>query len=137
MSRDDVLTGSVVRYPYLWARQADGGETEGRKLRPTAVGFRIPRATGDVLLLFPITTAEPGKARFAVEIPDIEKRRGGLDLDRRSWILLDEFNEDVIDASFYLPPDPPLGRFSKAFLLPVLKRFMAERDGARRVRRRD
>jgi hypothetical protein len=137
LSRDDIRTGSVVRYPYLWSRQAEGGETEGRKLRPTTVGFRIPKAGGDVLLLFPVTTREPEPGRFAVEVPDIEKRRGGLETDRRCWIILDEFNEDVIGSSFYLLPDPPLGRFSKAFLLPVLRRFIAEREGKRRVRRGD
>jgi len=127
MSYDDVQTAAVIRYPYLWARQARAGETEGRKDRPVAVGVRIPRTDGDFVLFFPITSKEPEKSRFSAEIPAIEKRRAGLDADRRLWIILDEFNSDKVGASFYLEPEPPIGRFSKAFFLPLLRKFIARR----------
>lgn len=127
MSYDDIQTAAVIRYPYLWARQARAGETEGRKDRPVAVGVRITRADGDLVLFFPITTKEPEKSRFAAEIPDIEKRRAGLDAELRLWIILDEFNTDIVGRSFYLEPEPPIGRFSKAFFLPLLRAFIARR----------
>jgi hypothetical protein len=38
VSFDALRTGAVVRYPYLWAREAAQGETDGRKFRPAAVG---------------------------------------------------------------------------------------------------
>nr|WP_244481859.1 hypothetical protein [Rhizobium sp. Root1204] len=78
-------------------------------------------------MFFPITTKQPDKARFATEIPSIEKRRAGLDADLRLWIILDAFNSDVIGRSFYLEPEPPLGRFRKAFFLPLLREFVARR----------
>ena len=56
MSDDALRTGVVIRYPYLWARQAQAGETEGRKDRPVAVGVRLPRANGDLVLFFPVTS---------------------------------------------------------------------------------
>lgn len=90
MSYDDIQTAVVIRYPYLWARQARAGETEGRKDRPVTVGVRIARPEGDLVLFFPITSKQPEPSRFSVEIPDIEKRRAGLDADRRLWIILDE-----------------------------------------------
>jgi hypothetical protein len=63
----------------LWVREARAGETEGRKHRPAVVGIRYPMTNGeDLLLLFPITTQPPQPGRFAVEIPEIEKRRVGL-----------------------------------------------------------
>lgn len=74
---EDIQTAAVIRYPFLWAREAGKGETEGRKDRPVAVGVRIPRLDGDLVLFFPITTKQPEKARFAAEIPTIEKRRQG------------------------------------------------------------
>ena len=40
------------------------------------------------------------QGRFAAEIPDTEKRRAGLDGDIRLWIVLDEYNQDVIGRSF-------------------------------------
>lgn len=135
MSLPSIQTACVIRYPYLWAREAAQGETEGRKLRPAVVGVRLPRREGDALLLFPITSTQPGSERFAVEIPDTEKRRAGLESHLRLWIILDDYNEDVIGRSFYLEPEPPLGRFSKAFFLPVMRNFVARRRRARGVNR--
>ena len=127
MSYDYIQTACVVRYPYLWAREATKGETEGRKSRPVAVGVRLARADGDLILFFLITTKEPEPERFVVEIPTTEKQRAGLDRDLRLWIILDEYNSDVVGRSFYLEPDPPIGKFSKAFLLPLMREFIARR----------
>jgi len=136
VSFDALRTGVVIRYPYLWAREAGRGEAEGRKSRPSAVGVRLARPNGeDVLLLFPITSKAPKRDRFAIEIPETERRRAGLDRDVRLWIVLDEFNEDIVGRSFYLEPEAPLGRFSKAFFLPVMREFIARRAGARGVSR--
>ena len=96
MTRDDLTTGAVLRYPFLWVSQAARGETEGRKPRPTVVGFRID---GNVLLLFSVTTLQSDASRISIEVPDMEKRRAGLDADRRCWIMLDEINEDRLDLS--------------------------------------
>ena len=127
MSYDEIQTACVVRYPYLWAREARRGETEGRKERPVAVGVRMPQPDGDLVLFFPITTKQPEASRFAAEVAAIEKRRAGLDTDRRLWIIFDEFNTDVVGRSFYLEPNSPIGRFSKAFFLPLLREFIARR----------
>lgn len=136
MSFDALRTGVVIRYPYLWAREAGRGETEGRKSRPAAVGVRLARPNGeDILVLFPITSGAPGPDRFAGEIPETERRRAGLDRDRRLWIVLDEYNEDVVGRSFYLDPDAVLGRFSKAFFLPLMKAVIARRARTRGVSR--
>lgn len=136
MSFDAFRTGAVIRFPYLWAHEAAQGETEGRKYRPVAVGVRIPKAKGgDVLMLFPITSKRPENSRFAVEIPETEKRRAGLDGAVMLWRVLDEYNQDVVGHSFYLEPEPPLGYFSKAFLLPLLQEFIRRRSGARVIPR--
>jgi hypothetical protein len=137
VSLDDLRTGCVIRFPYLWVREAERGETEGRKHRPVAVGVRISKPKGeDLLVLFPITSQSPTAGRFAVEIPEMEKRRAGLDAALRLWIIFDEYNSDIIGRSFYLEPEPPLGRFSKAFFLPLMKQFIARRAGTRGVNRR-
>lgn len=78
-------------------------------------------------MYFPITTKQPGTARFALEIPVIEKRRAGLDADLRLWIILDVFNNDIVGRSVYLEPESPLGRLSKAFFRPLLCEFVARR----------
>jgi hypothetical protein len=105
VSLDELRTGCVIRFPYLWVREAERGETVGRKPRPVAVGVRIARPKGDdVLVLFPITSRPPTSDRFAAEIPEMEKRRAGLDATLRLWIILDEFNQDILGQSFYLEP---------------------------------
>ena len=137
MSLDELRTGCVIRFPYLWVREAERGETEGRKSRPVAVGVRLARRGGDdALVLFPITSQPPSPDRFAAEIPEMEKRRAGLDATLRLWIVLDEYNQDTISQSFYLEPQPPLGYFSKAFFLPLMKQFIARRASTRGVNRR-
>ena len=135
MGFDDVRTACVIRYAYVWAREAASGETEGRKSRPVAVGVRLPRPDGDGLILFPITTLQPDPNRFAIEIPDIEKSRAGLDVELRLWIILDEYNEDVVGRSFYLEPGAVLGRFSRAFFLPVMRAFIERKMKTRGIKR--
>lgn len=136
MSYELIQTAYVIRYPYLWAREARRGETEGRKERPVTVGVRMSRIDGDLVLFFPITTRQPEASRFAAEIPAMEKRRAGLDTDLRLWIVFDEFNTDIVGRSFYLEPEPPIGRFSKAFFLPLLREFVARRKSLIEVSRR-
>jgi hypothetical protein len=134
---EDISTGSVIRYPYLWSHQAAKGETEGRKKRPVAVGIRLKQAKGpDLLLLLPITSKQPEPGRFSVEIPEIERRRAGLHKDHRLWIILDDYNADVITGSYFIEPDPVIGSLSKAFFLPYMRAFVARKNQAKGVNRR-
>jgi len=135
LTYDDIRTAAVLRYPYLWARQAARGETEGRKDRPVAVGVRVRRPDGDRVVFFPITSKMPEAGRFSAEIPLIERRRAGLAPDLRLWIILDEYNADIVGRSFYLEPDPPIGHLSKAFFLPLVQEFIARRKSLTEVKR--
>ncbi len=123
-----IQSGSVIRYPYLWDRQAAHGETEGRKERPTAVAVRLPGRGGDRLVLLAITSREPARDRRAVEIPEHEKKHAGLSTGRRLWIVVDEANIDIIGRSFYLRPEPPLGTFGRSYFRSVLRAMLASRS---------
>jgi len=136
MTWEGLRSGSVIRYPYLWARQHKVGETEGRKVRPAAVGLRISRPKGDILLLFPITTSPPQVGKWAVEVPEMERRRAGLDTDIRQWIVLDEANADVVGGSFYLEPEPPTGEFSRAFFGPLMQQVIERMTEIEKIPRR-
>lgn len=136
MSWESLRSGSVIRYPYLWARQYRASETEGRKSRPVAVGFRVSRSSGDLILLFPITTSPQQEGRWVVEVPEIERRRAGLDPDILQWIVLDETNADVIGSSYYLEPDPPIGEFSRAFFSPLMQKVVERMAQIEKVPRR-
>ena len=64
--------GHVMRYPYLWARQAYLGETEGRKARPCAVVLAIANQVGQTeLRLCAITTQPPNPTNRALSVPEM------------------------------------------------------------------
>lgn len=64
----------------------------------------------------------------------MERVRAGLAADLRLWIMLDEYNHDYLESSFYLEPNGRIGRFSATFHKQVLSRFVqAAKD--RRVRK--
>ena len=136
MSYDALQSGVVINYPYLWSRESQRGETEGRKPRPSVVAIRAPReGKPDLVLLFPITSKEPVAGCLAAEIPEIEKRCAGLDNTLRLWIVIDECNEEHIPGSYYLAPVPPLGRFSKGFFLPLILDFIKHKQRVLAIRR--
>lgn len=138
MSRE-LLPGQIIAYPYLWAWQQERGETEGRKTRPTCVVVAV-RGTHDGLThlaLLAITTQPPHHGRVTLDIPDIERRRVGLGDLKRCWIVVDEYNYDVAERSWYIEPGSHvIGRFSKAFVMKIATAFAKAQSG-RRVDRLD
>lgn len=137
---DAPRAGSVLRYPYLWARQAGRGETEGRKSRPCAVILSLRAGSGQTeLRLCAVTTQPPQKDTHAVEIPEIEKRRAGLDGSLQLWVIVDEHNVDVFEQSFYIEPQSQIGAFSSAFTKELqAEMILALRQrNSKAIRRRD
>ena len=132
--------GHVLRYPYLWARQAGQGETEGRKPRPCAVILALSSGKGQtVLRLCAITTQPPMRETHAVEVPEIEKRRAGLDGSVALWVIVDEHNLDVFEQSFYIEPQSMLGAFSSTFTKELQTAMIValRQRNSKAVRRRD
>jgi hypothetical protein len=85
--------GMVVRYSFLWSREEEAGETEGRKDRPCVIVTAIRRAADGRLRVrvLPVTHRPTEKSR-SIALPPKVKRHLGLDADA-SWIVLDEANE--------------------------------------------
>jgi hypothetical protein len=97
--------GDVWRYSFPWSREAAHGETEGRKSRPVALTLLTRNAAGELeVLMVPITSQPPRGNPFALPVPDIEKRRAGLDVRLALWIVTDEANIDHPERSFYFEP---------------------------------
>ena len=117
MAREPPPQGSIIYYPYLWREQRDAGETEGRKTRPVCLLLRVrdPGSGFHHLFLLGISSQPPRPDTKALEIPDIERHRGGLTRYPRAWVVVGEYNYDVAERSFYYDPNTPLlGRFSEA-----------------------
>lgn len=137
---DAPKAGDVLRYPYLWARQAGYGETEGRKTRPCAVILSLKAGSGQTeLRLCAVTTQPPQTRTHAVEVPEIEKRRAGLDSDLPLWVVVDEHNLDVFEKSFYIEPHSHMGAFSTNFTKELQKRMVLalRQRNSKAVSRRD
>lgn len=132
--------GDVWSYDYLWRREHDAGAEHGRKTRPTALVATVVGKDGRTnLFLLPITSKAPGEDRLSLEVPQIERRRAGLDSDLRLWVIIDEYNHDILETSFYLDPNGRLGAFSSAFNAKTLRAFTqaARTRRARQVPRTD
>lgn len=87
--------GLVIRYSYLWEREAREGREEGVKDRPGAIVLVLLR-DGDapIVRVLPVTHSAPADAADALEIPLPTKQRLGLD-SSRSWVVLTEANDFV------------------------------------------
>ncbi|WP_071796170.1 hypothetical protein [Natronohydrobacter thiooxidans] len=132
--------GDVWSYDYLWQREHEAGQEHGRKPRPTALVATVASQDGTTnLFILPITSKTPGKDRLALEVPQIERRRAGLDADKRLWIILDEYNHDILEASYHFDPNGRLGAFSAMFIRNALRSFSdaARSRQTRRVPRTD
>ena len=131
--------GDIVLYPYLWADQQERGEIAGRKSRPACLVLRLrdPREDIHHLMLVAITSKQPVPPRQALEIPDTERARAGLTRYSRAWIIIDEYNYDIEEQSwFFESREGTLGKFSDPFLRQVTDALRNEmRRGAKRVDR--
>lgn len=113
--------GLVVHFNYLWSRDLEFGREEARYARPCAVILSY-RRTADgslIVLLAPITHAEPRADDIAVELPTRVKRNLGLD-DERSWIVVSEVNETGWPG-YDLQPNAA-GEYAYGLLPPALYR---------------
>jgi hypothetical protein len=122
VTADFPAAGQVFDYHYLWKWQADGGETEGRKKRPSCVVIVVTNDAGHhVMFIAPITSKTPEQGRAALEIPETEARRARLDGNLSLWIILDELNADVLESSYTIEDRSPRGSFSPAFTDAILR----------------
>jgi hypothetical protein len=115
------------------------GRRNGRKSRPTCVVVAVCGANDGLthIALLVITTQTPQSDRIALEFSDIECRRAGLGDLKRCWIVVDEYNYDFSERSWYIGPDgKTLGRFSKTCMMKIAAAFgEASRKSGRRVNR--
>jgi hypothetical protein len=95
VSFPEPYVGLVIRYSYLWKREADAGRDEGTKDRPCAIVMAVVHDDGEKeVLVLPITHSLPANPADAIEIPTVTKNRLGLDSER-SWIVITEANEFI------------------------------------------
>jgi len=94
------VPGLVIRYAYLWKREADDGQIEGQKHRPRAGVVAVEREEDEIVVtVAPITRRRPEHPDKTVELTAATRRR--LNLGTQSnWIMATE-----VDSFFWLGPD--------------------------------
>ncbi len=94
------IAGLVIRYAYLWKREADAGQIEGQKHRPCAIVVAVERSEGELIVtVAPLTRRKPKHSEHAIALTAATRRRLGLG-EQPNWIMATEVN------SFYWPgPD--------------------------------
>jgi hypothetical protein len=112
--------GLVISYAYLWHREYQVGQEEGRKDRPSVIILTVEREAdgATVVTVLPITHSAPADPAAAVEVPLPVKRHLGLD-DARSWIVVAEGNEFVWPG-YDLRKLPRGDRYDYGFVPPRL-----------------
>lgn len=103
---DIPVSGSILRYPYLWAWQRDKGEPEGRKSRPVCLVLALPKGKQTHLIILAISGTPPRPDQSTPEIPQLECRRAGVRDWKEAWITVSEFNHDIAEASFCMIRTP-------------------------------
>lgn len=83
--------GLVIRYSYLWKREAEAGRVEGLKDRPCVVVLAVTREGAQVkVTVAPITHKRPPDMNLAVQLTTPTIRRLGL--EGASWVMASEVN---------------------------------------------
>jgi hypothetical protein len=83
--------GLVLRYSYLWARDAEQGREEAGKDRPAVIVLVVQDAAKQTARVYvlPITHSHPS-AGVEGEIPAAVAKTAGIDAGR-SWVIVSEF----------------------------------------------
>lgn len=134
--------GLVIAYAYLWRREHQGGQDEGRKDRPGVVVLAVEREQdgATVVTVLPITHSAPTSLGDAVEMPAPVKRHLGLD-DARSWVVVAEGNE-FLWPGYDLRKIARKDRYDYGYLPPrffdqVLEAFLALHPSGKNLTPRD
>ena len=86
------IPGLVIRYSYLWKREAELGRVEGQKHRPCAIVVCIEQSEGEqIVTVAPITRKRPANPAQAIGLTAATRRRLGLG-SQPNWIMATEVN---------------------------------------------
>jgi hypothetical protein len=128
--------GLVIRYSYLWKREADAGREEGVKDRPCAVVIAFEGSASERrVIVLPITHSPPYPPDEGIALPQATKARLGLDGDQ-SWVIVSEANDFAWPGpDLRFPPGQGPEDAAYGFLPPAVFRVVRDRFVARYKRR--
>lgn len=119
MPLPDPRPGLVIRYDYLWSREAAIGRDQGKERPACLVAATDPATSPRFVVILPITHTRPDKDMAGVEIPAAVRKKLGLD-DAPSWVIVSEHNVDEWPNAGLAPLPGRPGVFSYGFIPPGL-----------------
>jgi len=111
--------GLVIRYDYLWGREAAAGRDQGKERPACLVAASDPTASPRFVVILPIMHTRPDMDTVGVAIPANVRRALGLD-EAPSWVIVSEHNVDEWPNSGVAPLPGQPGVFSCGFIPPGL-----------------
>jgi hypothetical protein len=115
----DPKPGLVIRYDYLWNREATAGRREGKDRPACLIAASDAARSPRFVVILPITHAPPVGEIVAIEIPPKVRAAIGLD-DAPSWVIVSEHNIDEWPNAGLAPLPGRPGIFSYGFIPPRL-----------------
>jgi len=124
-SYPDPIPGLVIRYAYLWKREAEAGQVEGRKRRPCAIVVCVEKQDGEqIVTVAPVTRARPKDPALAIELTAATRRRLGLG-HQANWVMATEVNTFCWPGPDLRPTDA--GEFAYGELPAVVFRDLVKK----------
>ncbi len=129
----------MIRYDYLWTREAAAGRDQGKERPACLVAATDPSASPRFVVILPITHTKPRGDTVGVEIPAKVRAALGLD-DAPSWVIVSEHNVDEWPNAGVAPLPGRPGVFAYGFIPPglfasVKARFLELYERGKAVRR--
>ncbi len=111
--------GLVIRYDYLWTREAAAGRPHGKERPACLVAAMNSDRSPRFVVILPITHARPTGDTVGVEIPAKVRQALGLD-DAPCWVIVSEHNVDEWPNPGLAPLPRRPGVFAYGFIPPGL-----------------
>jgi hypothetical protein len=111
--------GLVIRYDYLWSREAAAGRDQGKERPACLVAPTDATVSPRFVVILPITHTRPDHHTIGVEIPAKVRATLGLD-DAPCWVIVSEHNVDEWPNGGLAPLPGRPGVFSYGFIPPGL-----------------
>jgi hypothetical protein len=111
--------GLVIRYDYLWNREAAAGRDQGKDRPACLVAASDPSTNPRFVVILPITHSAPTDDTIAIAIPPRVRQMLGFD-DEPCWVIISEHNIDEWPNGGLQPLPRRAGEFSYGFIPPSL-----------------
>jgi hypothetical protein len=115
----DPKPGLVIRYDYLWSREAAAACDQGKDRPVCLVAASDTTANLRYVVILPITHSAPTGGAIGVELPPKVRQALGLD-EAPSWVIVSEHNVDEWPNGGLAPVPGRPGVFSYGFIPPSL-----------------